>query len=108
MITLRGRHLRNEFQIPANIWRPEAITVPVSLEAPDLSIHLSLPRWNTHALHTTSLGTEIGRIGLFRLNSSYHYFSDVQENHVEQLKMDFIVRIFNSCLDSDIGTFRLH
>lgn len=98
MITLRGRRLRNEVLIPSNIWRLEATKVPISLEAPDLSINISLPRWNTHALHAPSLGTEIGRIGLLRLNSSYRYFSDVQEDHVEQLKMDIMARTFSSCL----------
>jgi hypothetical protein len=92
MITLRGRRLRNEVRIPSNVWRPEATNITISLEAPDVSINLSLPRWNTHALHAPSLGTEISRIGLLRLNSSYRYFSDVKEDHVEQLKMDIMVR----------------
>ncbi|KAF7321613.1 hypothetical protein MKEN_00682400 [Mycena kentingensis (nom. inval.)] len=92
LLTARGIRLRSANSIPSDLFRPEATTVPFSVEMPDVAFNLSLPRWNTWALHAPSEGTNIAKIRLLKLDGSYRYFSDVSEDHVEQLKLSFTVR----------------
>lgn len=91
MLTIQGPRLSNEAQIPANIYRPEATSIPFCVEAHNLSFALSLPRWNTHA---SNYGNRIGKIRFFRVDASYRYYAEVHEEYVEQFKLDIIVCLF--------------
>jgi hypothetical protein len=91
MLTIQGPRFRNEAQIPANTYRPEATLIPFFVEASNLSFALSLPRWNTHA---SNYGNRIGRVGFFRIDASYRYYTEVHEEYIEQFKLDITVRLF--------------
>lgn len=62
------------------------------MDAPDVGVRLSLPRWNTHSLYPIPHRTDIGRIGNLHLNASYRYFAEVNPEHVDQLVLNFTVR----------------
>ena len=68
--------------------------IPFVLEAPDALLRLSLPRWNTNALHAPKDGNILGRAGLVRLDGSYLYFSQLKEDNVEQLQLKIVVGRF--------------
>ncbi|KAK0486085.1 hypothetical protein IW261DRAFT_776549 [Armillaria novae-zelandiae] len=91
ILTIRGPSLRNATTIPSNIFRPEATTIAFCVEAPNISLTLSLPRWHTHALHAPEDGNHIGALDL-QLDGSYRYFADVREDNIEQLKLVFSIR----------------
>jgi hypothetical protein len=61
------------------------------MEVPDLEVSLSLPRWNTNALHAPREGNSLAKIGSLRINGSYLYFAEVRKENVEQLKLKFTV-----------------
>ncbi|KAK0212569.1 hypothetical protein DFS33DRAFT_1370154 [Desarmillaria ectypa] len=91
ILTIRGPSLRNVTTIPSDIFRPEATTIAFCVEAPNVSLTLSLPRWHTHALHAPEDGNHIGVLDL-QLDGSYRYFADVREDNIEQLKLVFSIR----------------
>ncbi|KAJ7072266.1 hypothetical protein C8F01DRAFT_1205872 [Mycena amicta] len=92
LLTARGTRLRSATHIPSDNFRPESTTVTFSVEVPDIAVNLSLPRWNTWALHAPKEGTSIGKVRILKFDGSYRYFSDVAEDHVEQLKLGITVR----------------
>lgn len=79
-------------QIPLTRFRPADTTVSFRLEAPDVSVRLTLPRWNTYCLSPNPDRSSVGRVGLLTLDGSYRYHADVREYNVDQLKLDFAVR----------------
>ncbi|TFK75375.1 hypothetical protein BDN72DRAFT_832240 [Pluteus cervinus] len=85
----RGPLFKSDVTIFSNKFRPESTTIPFHVEIPDPSLSLSLPRWNTHALHAPADGNTLGKLGTLRINGSYQYFAEVREEYVEQLKLDF-------------------
>lgn len=80
--------------IPSNVYRPESTTIPFSLDVPNVSLKLSLPRWNTNALHAPKDGNTLAKVGSFRLEGSYMYFAEVHEEHIERLQLMIMV-VFN-------------
>lgn len=95
ILTLRGGNLRHRADIPSNVFRPHITSIPFTVEAPDIVVLLSLPRWNTHSsLTTRKNGSPIGKIGLLRLSGSYLYHSEVREGNLEQLKLRISVCTF--------------
>ncbi|KAF8633289.1 hypothetical protein AX17_004464 [Amanita inopinata Kibby_2008] len=78
--------------IPSNIFRPTYTTIPFTIEAPDASFSLSLPQWNTNALHAPENGNSLGKARFIQLDGSYLYYSSVREDLVEQLSLKFTVR----------------
>ncbi|KAF7288717.1 hypothetical protein HMN09_01377700 [Mycena chlorophos] len=92
LLIARATRLRSVVHIPSDTFRPESTTVPFSIEAPDLAVNLSLPRWNTWALHAPKDGNSIGKVRVLKFEGSYRYFSDVAVDHVEQLKLNITVR----------------
>ncbi|OSD07084.1 hypothetical protein PYCCODRAFT_793525 [Trametes coccinea BRFM310] len=89
LLTLRGTHLTNGIHMPFNKYRPEATTVSFWIDAPDVNVSLSLPRWNITSLYATPDRSQVGRIGMLSLKGSYRYFAEVKPEHVDQLKLDF-------------------
>ncbi|KAF7315604.1 hypothetical protein MIND_00075800 [Mycena indigotica] len=92
LLIARATRLRSVVHIPSDTFRPESTTVPFSIEVPDIAINLSLPRWNTWALHAPPDGNSIGKARILKFDGSYRYFADVAEGHVEQLKLGITVR----------------
>lgn len=91
LLTTRGTYFNVKADIPSNKYCPESTTIPFSLEAPDVSFSLSLPRWNTNALHAPKKGNHLAKVRSLRLEGSYQYFSEVRKENVEQLKLKFMV-----------------
>ena len=75
-------------EIDSTTFRPISSVVPFSFVAPDLSVSLTLPRWNTHSINPRP---EIGRIGELCVTGSYRYFSDVRPDNVDKLRLDIDV-----------------
>ncbi|KIK67374.1 hypothetical protein GYMLUDRAFT_156567 [Collybiopsis luxurians FD-317 M1] len=98
LFTLSGERLRFTTTIPSNVYRPESVTLPLFIDFPNVTLRLSLPRWNTNALHTLKSGHTLARIESFCLEGTYVYFSEVHEDHIEQLTLTMKVRgiIFKS------------
>ncbi|OCH88869.1 hypothetical protein OBBRIDRAFT_779350 [Obba rivulosa] len=92
LLTLRGKHFRNEVRLPFTKYRPEATTLAFWVEAPDVAVSLTLPRWNTYSLWPALDRTKLGRIGLLRLDASYRSFADVRGDNVDRLKLGINVR----------------
>ncbi|KAH9930383.1 hypothetical protein B0H21DRAFT_878964 [Amylocystis lapponica] len=92
MLTLRGTHFQNGVRIPFVKYRPEATTISFWIEAPDVAVNLTLPRWNTYTLFATPDRSNIGTIGILRLDAAYHYYAEVREDNLDHLKMDFTAR----------------
>lgn len=91
LLTIGGTNLKNSVQINSNHFRPISSLVPFSVEAPNILVKLTLPRWNTHSVNASSHHTDIGRIGQFKLDGHYRYFSEVTPDNMDQLKLDMTV-----------------
>lgn len=91
LLTVRGIRLKNVTEIPSDTFRPEATTIPFSIEIPDVALSLSLPRWNTWALHAPRDGSSLAKVRVLRAEGFYRYFSEVRDDHVEQLKLTLTV-----------------
>ncbi|KAJ7703124.1 hypothetical protein B0H17DRAFT_922585 [Mycena rosella] len=92
LLTVRGVRLKNVTEIPSDMFRPDSTTIPFSIEVPDVTLNLSLPRWNTWALHAPKEGNSLAKVRVFRADGFYRYFSEVREDHVEQFKLTLTVR----------------
>ncbi|KAI0705009.1 hypothetical protein C8T65DRAFT_728083 [Cerioporus squamosus] len=92
LLTFRGTHFTHGAHMPFNKYRPEATTVSFWIEAPDVYVDLTLPRWNIASLYPTPDRSQVGRIGMFNMKGSYRYFAEVQKEHVDQLKLEFAGR----------------
>ncbi|KAG6849567.1 hypothetical protein H0H93_007348 [Arthromyces matolae] len=89
LLTLRGAHFKATTDISSCEYRPESTTIPFTIYAPESSINLSLPRWNTNALHAPKSGNSLANLRFLRLDGSYQYFADIHPDHVEMLKLRF-------------------
>ncbi|KAF8210348.1 hypothetical protein K438DRAFT_1959629 [Mycena galopus ATCC 62051] len=92
LLTARGTRLKNISEIPSDIFRPESTTISFSVDIPDVSINLSLPRWNTWALHAPKDGNSIAKARVLKLDGFFRYFSEVRDDTVEQLKLTITAR----------------
>ncbi len=77
-------------------FRPAWTSFPFSINAPDVALSLTLPKWSTHRLQTMEPITKLMTVGLLRLDGSYLYSSNVREENVDQLRLSFTVRAFPS------------
>jgi len=93
LLTTQGEHLNATVELPLSVFRQESTQVSFVVEFADPAIGLSLPRWNTNALHAPREGNSLAKIGFLRINGSYRYFAEVRKEHVEQLKLSFKVPI---------------
>ncbi|KAA1471307.1 hypothetical protein DENSPDRAFT_799140 [Dentipellis sp. KUC8613] len=108
LLTLRGAVLRNENFIPSERYIAASTTIPFVVDAPDIRVSLTLPRWNTHSLHAIEPTTHIGRIGLLRVEGSYLYFAEVREENIEQLRLNFTANdVLFKCLGWAIRHFMI-
>lgn len=95
LMTLRGARLRNTTLIPLTKYRPDLTVVSFWIEGADVRVSLTLPRWNTRSLYSAPhRNSDIGRIGLLRMDGSYTYYSDIHPENIDQLKLSFMVSIF--------------
>ncbi|KAJ7647262.1 hypothetical protein FB45DRAFT_987066 [Roridomyces roridus] len=92
LLTVRGSHLKNVVDIPSDTFRPVSTLITIALDIPDVSINLSLPRWNTWALHAPTDGHSIVKARVLHMDASYRYYAEVREDHVEQFKLSFVIR----------------
>ncbi|KAG5639402.1 hypothetical protein H0H81_002934 [Sphagnurus paluster] len=92
LFTLRGNIFNTSTDILSNKYRPENTIIPFLLEIPDASLSLSLPRWNTNAMHAPKDGNSLANVRLFRIEGSYEYYAEVREDYVEQLKLNILLR----------------
>jgi hypothetical protein len=76
-----------------NRFRPESNNVPFWIEAPNVTVKLTLPKWNTHYMHANSRQGDIGVLGLLRLDGSYQYFTGIRDGDIDQLKLGFNVSV---------------
>ncbi|RDX54978.1 hypothetical protein OH76DRAFT_1397305 [Lentinus brumalis] len=89
LLTFRGTHFTHGAYLPFIKYRPEATTVSFWVEAPDVYVDLTLPRWNIASLYPTPDRSQVGRISMFNINGSYRYYTEVQKEHIDQLKLEF-------------------
>ncbi|KAJ6499231.1 hypothetical protein C8R45DRAFT_108777 [Mycena sanguinolenta] len=87
LLTARGTRLKNVAEIPSDTFRPESTTITFSVDIPDVAMDLSLPRWNTWALHAPEDGNSIAKARVLKIDGLFRYFSEVRDDTVEQLKL---------------------
>ncbi|KAG6911117.1 hypothetical protein DXG01_003857 [Tephrocybe rancida] len=117
LLTLRGAHFNVTADILSNEFRPECTKIPFTIDVPDVSLSLSLPRWNINALHAPKEGNSLANVRFLHVDGSYQYFADVREDHVDQLKLKFdlcdvafknlgwSIRYFMVLKDNYLGSF---
>ncbi|KAI8993910.1 hypothetical protein BD414DRAFT_436222, partial [Trametes punicea] len=117
LLTLRGTHLTNGVHMPFNKYRPEATKISFWVDAPNVHVGLSLPRWNITSLTATPDRSQIGRIGMLSIKGSYRYYAEVKPEYVDELQLDFsgrdvvykafgwTVRYFMILRDNYFGSF---
>ena len=93
LVTLKGPYLGSVTTIPSKTYRPESTLIRFSVSAPDIRTTFSLPRWNTHVLNTETKDVDVLISHHLTIGGSYRYFSEVREDLVEQLKLNFEARI---------------
>ena len=97
LFTTSASYIKSKVTIPSNIFRPEKTTVSFSVDAPEALFVLSLPRWNTNALHAPKGGNTLGRAHSIRLEGTYLYFSQVRNDNIEQLHLKLTVSVPGNC-----------
>ena len=98
LFTTSASYIKSKVTIPLNIFRPDKTTVSFAVDAPEATVVLSLPRWNTNALHAPKAGNTLGRARSIQLEGSYLYFSQLRDDNIEQLHLKLTVGIFGDCL----------
>ncbi|VDB95270.1 unnamed protein product [Peniophora sp. CBMAI 1063] len=98
IMTLRGSVFKNDNIIPSDRYRPLSTTIPFNIEAPNVMVSLTLPKWSTHSLLASEPVEKIGRFGRLRLEGSYQYYADRRVDNIERLRLHFITEglIFKS------------
>ena len=93
LLTLRGMRLGINVSIPFIKYRPSSTNVTFRIEGPDVTVGLTLPKWNTRSLYSRPhRSTDIGRVAFIRLDVSYCYHAEVHPENVDQLCIEITVR----------------
>lgn len=92
-MTLRGSIFKNDNIIASDKYRPLSTTIPFNIEAPNVMVSLTLPKWSAHSLLASAPVETLGRFERLRLEGSYQYFSDRRVDNIERLRLHFIVRV---------------
>ncbi|KAK7053326.1 Macrophage colony-stimulating factor 1 receptor [Paramarasmius palmivorus] len=90
IFTFKGNRLKSHTKIPSNVFRPNSTIISFTVDIPDVSLNLSLPRWNTNALHAPAEGSSLAKVASLVIDGSYLYYADVREDNVEQLKLNLM------------------
>ncbi|KAI0699566.1 hypothetical protein BC835DRAFT_1412549 [Cytidiella melzeri] len=99
-LSFYGASLKQTVTVPLTKYRPQCSAVSFAVDAPDVGVSLTLPKWNTYSLfgkpHRSS---ELGRIGQFSLDASYCFFSEVHPENIDQLKLMFTGKdvVYKAC-----------
>lgn len=91
LFTWTGMNFQSEVLIPSNVFRPISTTMSFDARIPELALRVTLPRWNTHALRSPELLTDVGRVREVLISGSYQYHSEVREEYLDQLKLQITV-----------------
>ncbi|OJA20857.1 hypothetical protein AZE42_02968 [Rhizopogon vesiculosus] len=117
LVTIRAPSLSTEVTFPSNKYQPEATSIPVVIDIPDVTVSLSLPRWNTQYLYNSGKEHRVLHAATFRITSSYHFWAEVQPENIDQLKLSvetsevaykalgWSVRCFMVLRDNYFGSF---
>ena len=97
LFTTSASFIKSKVTMPLNIFRPDKTTVFFSVDAPEATVVLLLPRWNTNALHAPKGGKTLGRVCTIQLEGSYLYFSQLQDDDIKQLDLKLTVGVFGNC-----------
>lgn len=73
------------------MYLPEATTISFAVDVPGLSVCVSLPKWNTLFLYNQGKEHPILQAGKFRIDGTYHYWTEVHSDNIEQLKVTISV-----------------
>ncbi|KAL0573201.1 Macrophage colony-stimulating factor 1 receptor [Marasmius crinis-equi] len=92
ILTLSGKRLKSRTTLPSNVFRPDYTKVCFTVDIPDVELLLSLPRWNTHALHAPREGSSLAKVDGFTIDGSYLYYAEVGDENIEQLKLNLDAR----------------
>lgn len=92
MINLQSTCLRAVATIPSNVYLPEAMTIAFAVDAPELSVSMCLPKWNTQFLYGQGKDCHILQTGKFCIDGTYHYWAEVHPDNIEQLRVAISVR----------------
>ncbi|KAG2150597.1 hypothetical protein DEU56DRAFT_37144 [Suillus clintonianus] len=87
LVTIRAPRLNTQVTFPSNKYRPEATSIPFVIDIPDVTVFLSLPRWNTQYLYNSGKEHRIIHAAAFHITSSYYFWADVQADNIDQLKL---------------------
>lgn len=88
LLTVRGESLKTGATVPSNKFRPMVSTVPFTVNAPGLSVDISVPRWNTYALHAPPRGHSVVKSEVLQVSGSYRYHAEAREDAVDNLHLD--------------------
>ncbi|KAI6040347.1 hypothetical protein EDC04DRAFT_2894324 [Pisolithus marmoratus] len=91
IFNIRAPRLHSVVTIPSNTYRPETSTIPLSIDAPDLAVSMSLPKWNTQSLYNRGKEQQVLYTRTFRLLASYNSWSEVRFDHIDQIKLDIFL-----------------
>jgi hypothetical protein len=83
--------------IPSNVFRADSTTIPFNVDIEPFDLKLSLPRWNTNALHMPTGGNSVAHAEAFRISGSYCYMADIRADNVERLSLDLTVCLAVAC-----------
>lgn len=87
LVTIRAPNSSTEVTIPSNKYQPEATSIPFVIDVPDVTVYISLPRWNTQYLYNLGKEHRVIHAATFRVASSYYFWAEVQPDNIDQLKL---------------------
>lgn len=78
--------------IPSKVYLPEATTISFAVDVSELSVCMSLPKWNSHFIYNQGHEYHVLQAGKLRIDGTYHYWAEVHLDNIEQLKVAILVR----------------
>jgi hypothetical protein len=67
-------------------------TVPFAVQTSNVSIVLTLPKWDTRSIFSSDRSTRVGHVDKFRLDGAFRYFAEVQVENVDTFYLNMQVR----------------
>lgn len=81
-----GPRLDAYVAVDSSRYRPEFSVVPFTIDAKNVVVSVSLPKWDTHRSFGKPLW-EVGKVGDIMVAGSYRYYSKPSPDHIEKLKL---------------------